>query len=279
MADRFTDHRDRLATFAADLSEPDTLDQLLKTITESEFAIADQDLSELFGQLQPQAMETALSWLPRLKHEQARRLLKRATDHLAAAHPEAVNQALESEDRTVVVGALRLVSDLELESAGPKLKKFVTDPDKDVRLALVDAMASLATPSSLKQLERLLEDSDRDVRIRAVTELSIRHRRALSQVEAAVLGRGLRAADLGEKRAFFEAYGLLSGDGGVARLRSLLRRGWFKRKVDTETRACAAMALGKIANTDARDALEKAQGDKEPLVRVAVGEALEKTTS
>jgi hypothetical protein len=279
MADRFPNHRDRLATFAADLSEPDTLDQLLKTITESEVAIADQDLSELFGQFQPQAMETALSWLPRPKPEQARRLLARATDHLAAAHPEAVSQALESEDRTVVVGALRLVSGLKLKTAGPKLEKFVMDPDKDVRLALVDALASLATPSSLTQLEQLLEDSDRDVRIRAVTELSIRHRRALSQVEAAVLGKAMRSADLTEKRAFFEAYGLLSGGGGIARLRSLLRRGWFKRKVDAETRACAAMALGKIANTDALDVLERAQGDKEPIVRVAVSEALGKRKS
>ena len=89
----------------------------------------------------------------------------------------------------------------------------------------------------------------------------------------------MRSADLTEKRAFFEAYGLLSGGGGVARLRSLLRWGWFKRKVDAETRACAAMALGKIANTDALDVLERAQGDKEPLVRVAVSEAIGKTTS
>jgi hypothetical protein len=279
MANRFADHFDRLATFAADLSEPDTLDQLLKTIAESEVVIADQDLSELFGQLQPQAMETALSWLPRLKHEQAIQLLGRATDHLAAAHPEAVNQALESEDRTVILGALRLVAGLKLKTAGPELEKFVTDPDRDVRRALVDALANLATPSSLKQLEQLLEDSDRDVRIGAVTELSIRHRRALSQVQSAVLGKGIRSADLTEKRAFFEAYGLLSGGGGIARLRSLLRRGWFKRKVDAETRACAAMALGKIASADALDVLEKAQGDKEPLVRVAVSEALGNTTS
>ena len=46
------------------------------------------------------------------------------------------------------------------------------------------------------------------------------------------------------------------------------------RKEDPETRACAAMALGKIRTPAAREVLQKMTQDKEPLVRNAVSRAL-----
>ena len=45
-------------------------------------------------------------------------------------------------------------------------------------------------------------------------------------------------------------------------------------KVDPETRACAAAALGRIGTAEARSALEKSAGDKDPLVKNAVAKAL-----
>ena len=93
--------------------------------------------------------------------------------------------------------------------------------------------------------------------------------------EAAVTGKALRTADLTEKRAFYEAYGLLAGKDGVARLSAIgLGQGLLKRKTDPETRACAAMALGKTKSADARAALEKLVRSKEPIVRNAAEKAL-----
>jgi HEAT repeat protein len=91
-----------------------------------------------------------------------------------------------------------------------------------------------------------------------------------------VLGKALRAAELTEKMVFFEAYGVLGGEKAVARLAPMLEAtgGFMRRKEDPEIRACAAMALGKIGNEQARDLLERAQGDKDPLVRNAVAKAL-----
>jgi HEAT repeat protein len=130
----------------------------------------------------------------------------------------------------------------------------------------------------MQQLERAVTDAVRDVRVAAVRVLGTRrHRAALPQVEAMTFGRDLRGADLSEKTAFFEAFGLLAGADGVARLAPLLEPGGglFKKKSDPETRACAAMALGKIGTPEARQALEAAIQDKDPLVRNAVGRALE----
>ena len=62
-----------------------------------------------------------------------------------------------------------------------------------------------------------IEDADRDVRIAAARAYAARaHRPALARLEAVVKGEGIRDADLTEKMAFFEAYGALCGDAGVA---------------------------------------------------------------
>lgn len=270
--------RDRLTAFAAKVAEPDALDQLLQTLDRSEVAPADEDLAGLFGELQPQAIETALAWLPRLGNDRAKELLAYAIDQLAIAHPEAVNQAFASEDETVVLGALSLVTRLNLQTDGPEIEQLSSHRESEVRQALADALGAVATPNSFLQLEGLLDDTEREVRIRAVRHL--RHQRdALPRITAAISGKTLRSADLTEKRAFFETFGILAGDAGVGRLRLLLRTGWFRHKVDAETRACAAMALGQVASKEARNVLKKLRNDKEPLVRNAVNKALQEVQS
>ena len=270
------EHRERLSAFPAKLSEPEALDQLLQTLDEAHVHPTEEDLGELFGELSPQAMDTVLAWLPRLINERAKDLLARAIDQLAVAHPAAVNQALASQDRTVVLGALGLVTRLKLTTLGPPLGKLTSHEDPDVRQALVDALATVATPSAYTQLQQLLTDGDRDVRVGAVKVLgSKRHGPALPSIQAAIDSKAMRSADLTEKRAFYEGYGLLAGEGGVGYLSAvLLGKGLFKRKTDPETRACAAMALGKTHAAKARPVLEKILKEKEAIVRNAAEKAL-----
>ena len=81
--------------------------------------------------------------------------------------------------------------------------------------------------------------------------------------------------DLAEKKLYFTAYGMFVGDaGGTPMYEMLYGRGLFRRRDDAETRACAAMALGKIGTPKAREALEAALQMKDPLVRSAVTIAL-----
>lgn len=270
------ENRERLSAFPAKLSEPEALDQLLQTLDEAHVHPTEEDLGELFGELSPQAMDTVLAWLPRLINERAKDLLARAIDLLAIAHPAAVTEALASQDRTVVLGGLGLVTRLKLTTLGPPLGKLTSHEDADVRQALVDALATVATPSAYTQLQRLLTDGDRDVRVGAVKVLgSKRHGPALPSIQAAIAAKALRSADLTEKRAFYEGYGLLAGEGGVGYLSAvLLGKGLFKRKTDPETRACAAMALGKTHATKARPVLEKMLKEKEAIVRNAAEKAL-----
>jgi hypothetical protein len=97
----------------------------------------------------------------------------------------------------------------------------------------------------------------------------------VSRIEAAIKGKDLRDGNLTEKMAFFEAYGLLSGDAGVPLLDGILHaKGFMGKRDDSEIRACAAMALGKINTAKAMESLNRAAGEKDVIVRNAVSRAI-----
>jgi HEAT repeat protein len=125
-------------------------------------------------------------------------------------------------------------------------------------------------------LERATEDTDRQVRVAAVRAIGARgYKGALKRIEAVVLGKTVKGMDLTEKMAFFEAYGSIAGTNALKVLSSiLLQRGLLKMKEPPETRACAAMALGRIRTAEARELLQRASDDKELVVRNAVNRAL-----
>lgn len=271
------EHEKVLSDLPARLSEPEAIGQLLQSLDEAPELPDDQELGELFRELRPEALETVLDWMPRLHADSVRALLAAAVRRIAAAHPDAVAKALGSDHPEVVRATVRLAGQLKLPPTVPALGGLlIAETPTTIRVDVVEALAAIGTPSAMQQLERAIEDAHRDVRVAAVRVLGARrHRAALERIETAVLKRGLRNADLSEKTAFFEAYGLLAGAEGVRHLVPLLEPGGlFKKKSDSEIRACAAMALGKIASPDARSALEAAIQDKDPLVRNAVGRAL-----
>jgi HEAT repeat protein len=156
------------------------------------------------------------------------------------------------------------------------LGKILNEPDVLRRQLAVAALTEIASPGALQALEKALDDSDRDVRITAVRALTAKaYRPALPRLDGVVKGKALRDADLTEKMAFYEGYGALCGDAGVPHLDTLLNgKGFLGRREDADLRACAAVALGRIGSSKAREALQKAIGEKEIVVRNAVNKAL-----
>jgi hypothetical protein len=271
------EHRTSLEEFPARLSDPEALGQLLQSLDESVVHPTEEELGELFRELQPSALGTLLGWLPRLGNERVRTLLDTAARRLAQAHPDELVKVLEQEELDMLLEGIRLAGQLKLPPVIPGLGSVLADGPDEVRRAAAQALAAIASPGAFKQLERGLEDPDRDVRIAAVRSLGAAGQRgALPYIESAVTGRHLAHADLSERTAFFEAYGLLAGQAGIDTLRGMLvvKGGLLKKKVDPQIRACAAMALGKIGSPEARDILNEASSDKEPLVRTAVNRAL-----
>ena len=271
------EHRATLEGLPARLSQADALSQLLQSLDEAAGHPSEEELSELFTELKAEALATLMGWLPRLTNERVRELVKGSAERLATTHAPEVLKALGSDDPAVQLEMVRLAGRLKLPGAPDGMGPLLEKGDRELKLVVVEALTTIASPNAVRLLEKAIDDGDRDVRIAAVKFLGQRgHRNAFPRIEAAVLGSKLKDSDLTEKMTFFEAYGALAGTAGIPTLEKLLvpKGGLLARKEDPETRACAAMALGKIRAPAARDVLQKVAQDKEPLVRNAVSRAL-----
>jgi len=271
------EHRQTLEAIPTRLSEQEALSQLLQSLDEATVYPTEEELGELFAELRPQALVTLMGWLPKLTNERVRDLVKHAAERLAQANAAEVLQALGSGDADAQLEMVRLAGRLKLAGAPEGMGGLFETGDRTLKLAVVEALTAIASPAAMRLLEKAIDDGDRDVRIAAVKFLGQRgHRNAFPRVESAVTGNKLKDADLTEKMTFFEAYGALAGSSGIPVLDKMLggKGGLLSRKEDPETRACAAMALGRIKSPEARNILQRAAQDKEPLVRNAVSRAL-----
>jgi len=271
------EHRQVLEALPSRLSQTDALSQLLQSLDEATSHPTEEDLSELFTELRADALGTLMGWLPKLHNERVRALVQASAERLAQTYAPEVLKALASTDPAVQLEMVRLAGRLKLPGAPDGMGPLLERGERDLKLAVVEALTTIGSPSATRLLEKAIDDSERDVRITAVKFLAQRgHRNAFPRIEAAVMGTKLKDADLTEKMAFFEAYGALAGAAGVSALEKILvpKSGLLARKEDPERRACAAMALGKTRAPAAREALQKVTQDKEALVRNAVSRAL-----
>jgi hypothetical protein len=276
IADLPPEARARLTSLPQRLSMPDALGQLLQALDDAADLPPQQELAELFEQLQPAALSAALSWLDRLQNPRLKVMLEQAIGRLAASNTLELVRLIGSEDRAVVAEAMRRSGALKTAAAVGSLGKVLNDGDADLRVIAVHALSEIGSAGALQALERAVEDEARDVRVAAARALAARaYRAALARVEGVIKGRGVREADLTEKMAFFELYGSLCGDAGVEYLDNLLNgKGFLGRREDAEVRACAAMALGRIGTAKSSSALRKAANEKDVVVRNAVTKAL-----
>ena len=270
-----SEHRENLADLPTRLSAPDTVSQLLQALDEAPELPPQEDLSELFEQLQPIALAPVFQWLNRTRNERLRPLLESAAERLASANTAQLVRLIDSPDPEIALEAIRRSGGLKAQGAVPQLSKMLASTDVERRRLSVGALAEIGSAGALQALERALDDADRDGRVGAARAYAARpHRPAAARLEAAVKGK-VRDADLTERMAFFEAYGAVAGDAAVALCDGILNgRGFLGRREDDELRACAAMALGRIGSPRALEALRKAAGEKDVVVRNAVTRAL-----
>jgi len=270
------EQRKSLAAFTAHLSEPGVLGQLLQALDETSVAPVEDDLNELFREFRAEALATLLTWLPKLVEPRIKQLVEGAADRLAGDNPREVLQLLRSADEESMVTTIDLCRRLKLQPAIPGLSEALSRGEAPVRLAAVQAMIAIGTPGALQHVERAVDDPDREVRLSTVRELGKRgYKGILRRIEPVVQSKAPREIDLTERMAFFEAFALIGGEAALPALQSLLSSaGFFRQKEAAEIRACAALAIGRTRAAAAREILQRAQGDKELVVRNAIARAL-----
>ncbi|HJU73492.1 MAG TPA: HEAT repeat domain-containing protein [Gemmatimonadaceae bacterium] len=268
--------REALLSLSAKLSEQDVLTQLLTALDERADLPPEEDLESLFAELRGSALGIVFLWLSRLQSPRVRALLEKAADRLASANTAELVKLIASAEREVSLEAVRRAGAMRANGAVPALAKLMTQPDPALRLAAVVALGEIASPGALQHLEKAIDDHERDVRVAAAKVFAARtHRPALARFEGAIKSRRMDGTDLTERMAFFEAYGAMCGEAGVALLDGFLNnRSLFGKKSDPELRACAAKALGKIGSAKALESLRKSSDDKDVLVRTTVNKAL-----
>lgn len=269
--------KQRLASIAARLSEPAALEQLLEAMDAAPTLPSSTDLNELFAQLRPSSLATIFAWLPRAQNVGLRPLLEGAATRIAESATGELVKLIADPSHDVALEAIRRCGAMRTAAGVPAMARVLEHGDRELRMATLSALGDIASPGAMQAMEKALVDADRDIRVQAArTLMSRQYRPALARAEAAVKGKELREADRTERLAFFELYGALCGDAGVAFLDGILnaKGGIFARKEDPELRACAAVALGRVGTAASREALQRADGDKDVIVRTAVSRAL-----
>ena len=275
------EERGALSQIGMRLSAPEAFTQLLQALDEAPTPPSPEDLADLFDQLEPTVLSVAFQWLGKSVDANVRAALENAAGRLASANTSELVRLVNDPDATVSAEAIRRCGALKAQAAVLALSKALDSPDASRRLMAAHALAEISSTGGLQALERAVHDAERDVRMVAVRALAARaYRTALPKVEAIIKGRAIRDMDLTEKMAFFESYGALCGDDGIAHCDTILNgKGFLGRREDPEMRACAAMALGRIGSPKAMDALRKAAGEKDVVVRNAVSRALRGTSA
>jgi len=258
------------------VSARETIDELIKALYDGTIRATPTQLGGFLTYLRGGALAPLLHASESVDHKELRSVLRAAVQGIANRNRSAVIALLDESDPVVAAGAARLVGDLQITEAGPALAQLLAHEDPSVRLAAVEAAISLKASTVAGSLQHALDDPDRDVRVAAARALgSLRYGPAARALGDIASGKAIRTADVGEKVAVFEAYGIVAADGGVRLLEDLLNgKSFLGKREPGEVRAAAALGLGRIGTPAARKALEKAMDDDDPVVRSNVGRAL-----
>jgi HEAT repeat protein len=258
------------------LSQGETVDELIRTVEEAPGAAALEGLGGLLSFFPPDALPALLRAAEATGVEGVRSSVLAAAERLAGREGERLVPLLAHEDPRIAAGAARVAGRRGFAAAAPEVARLLARPELPLRLVAVETLLALRNPVAAHALQGALGDAEREVRIAAARALAaLRYTPARPALEAAIDSKRLREADLTERISFFEAFGSVAGEEGVALLDRMLNgKSWLGRKETPEMRACAALGLARSGLPAARRALASASADTDPVVRSAVGRAL-----
>ena len=258
------------------VSAPDAIGELIQALYDGTVRATPAQLGSFLQFLRGSALAPLLRASETVDHKELQAVLRQAVQGIANRNRATVVELMREKDPVLAAGAARMAGEMQIAEAATALTDLLTHPDPSVRLAAVDAAVTLKASTVAGALEHTLDDPERDVRVAAARALGeLRYRPAAGAFEDIVNSREIRSADITEKVAVFEAYGMIAESNAVQLLDDLLNgKSFFGRREPSEIRAAAALGLGRINAAEARAALERATRDDDPVVRSNVNRAL-----
>jgi HEAT repeats len=259
-----------------EVSAPEAIDELIQALYDGSIRATPQQLAAFLRFLRAAALFPLLRAAETVDHKELQAVLRDAVKGIAERNRGAVVRLMAESDPIVASGAARLAGTMQITEAAPALAGLLAHQSPAVRLAAVEAAVTLKASTAAGALQLTLDDPERDVRIAAARALgALRYGPAARRLAEVVSSRDIRAADISEKVAFFEAYALVAQASAVGMLDKLLNsRGFLGKREPAEIRAAAALGLGRVPGDEARSALMKASQEDDPVVRSAVNRAL-----
>lgn len=259
-----------------EVSAPDAIGELIQALYDGSIRATPQQLAAFLRFLRAGALFPLLRASETVEHKELQAVLRASVKGIAERNRGAVVRLLSEQDPIVASGAARLAGDMQITEAGPALAGLLAHYDGKVRLAAVEAAVSLKASTAASALQDTLDDPEREIRIAAARALAaLRYTPAAGRLEDILNSKEIRAADITEKVAFFEAYGTVSGDRAVPMLDKLLNaKGFLGKREPSEIRAAAALGLGKVGSPAATASLKRAAQEEDAVVRSAVNRAM-----
>lgn len=259
-----------------EISSADAVEELIQALYHGTVRASPAQLATFLGFLLGDALAPLLRESETVQHRELQAVLRKAVQGIANQHRTALIALLEDSDPILVAAAARLAGEMQVSEAASSLIGLLSHADAAVRLAAVEAAIALKASMVAAALETTLQDPEREVRVAAARALGeLKYGPAAGTLAKVIGSKRIRQADITEKVAVFEAYGVTGGAEAVDILDGLLnKKGLLGKRESTEMRAAAALGLGRIADPAARTALEKATQDEDPVVRSNVNRAL-----
>ena len=259
------------------ISSRAAIEELMQALYDGTIRASSTQLSQFLRFLHGAALAPLLRESETVEHKELQSVLRKSVQGIAEHNREALVGLLEESDPLIASAAAKLAGEMKIAEAGPVLSRLLVHDEPMVRLAAIEATVALHASVAAAQLEKTLEDPERDVRVAAARALGqLRYTPSAPALAKIVRGKRIRAADITEKVAVFEAYGLTAEQEGVSLLDTLLngKGGLLGKKESTDIRAAAALGLGRIGTQEARAVLERATQDEDAVVRSNVNRAM-----
>ena len=258
-----------------ELNDPQVLGQLLESLENGSIDPSSDELGVFLSHLNASALPVLIRATEMTESSAVRQRLRTALEGLGRQHAKQLVALIDSPDDATARGATRIAGQLGLSDAAVKAAAFFRRSDVAGRRVAIEALVQMRNSTALAAAQDALLDEDREVRIAAARGIgALKYQPARPRIEEILESKGLRETDLTEQIAFFEAFAALAGADGVKALDRMLNGRRLLGKLTPEMRTCAAMALGKVATPEAREALQQAANDAHPMVRSAVARAL-----
>ena len=151
-------HLQSINELTLSLSHPEALAQLFRRLDSGDSLPSESDLGEFLQHLQPEALETILRWLRRLRNDRAKSVLSAAMEVMIRVNPVTLSRALGSSERMVLTEALKLARRLGLKAELERVRELASHADTGIRSSIVQTLTVVGGPGAFTELVRMVEE-------------------------------------------------------------------------------------------------------------------------